>query len=109
HITAKVEGTINNSTLTPGSPNQAFYAQHVKLLSGPVVPPNVPEAPYTPVHLHIRIPGVRHPDRTPAPALTPVKLHPFQGSPTGFPPKVARGKANHIEATPKGPSTPSTA
>ncbi len=46
HIKAKVEGTIDNSTATPSSPNQAFYAKHTTLLSGPVVPPNVPTEPY---------------------------------------------------------------
>ena len=58
HIKAKVEGKIDNAKATPSSPTQAFYAQHVELLSGPVVPPSVPEAPYVhnsgPTHL----PGV---------------------------------------------------
>ncbi len=45
-IRAKVEGTINNTNATPSSPDQAFFAEHVDLLSGPVIPPTVPEAPF---------------------------------------------------------------
>lgn len=45
-ITGKVEGTINNSVVTPTTPNQAFFAQTVHLARGPVIPPNVPEGPY---------------------------------------------------------------
>jgi hypothetical protein len=44
-IKAKVEGSIDNSTATPNSPAQAFYAKSVEFLHGPVTPPNVPEEP----------------------------------------------------------------
>lgn len=45
-ITAKIEGTIDNSLTTPDQPEQAFYAKNVFLTRGPVQPPNVPEAPF---------------------------------------------------------------
>jgi hypothetical protein len=45
-IAAKYEGTISNPNETPDMPNQAFYAKSVKLLHGPVIPPNVPQAPF---------------------------------------------------------------
>ena len=44
-ITARVEGSIDNSTATPDSPNTAFYAKNVILTRGAVAPPNVPEQP----------------------------------------------------------------
>jgi hypothetical protein len=56
-IDVKVEGQINNSGLQSGSSplvspdissNIAFFARHVNTHSGPVVPPNVPQAPYPP-------------------------------------------------------------
>ena len=46
HITAKVGGTIDNSTATPDSPDTAFFAKYVKLDRGPVIPPVVPELPF---------------------------------------------------------------
>ncbi|HEU5118580.1 MAG TPA: hypothetical protein VFT74_18420, partial [Isosphaeraceae bacterium] len=46
HIKAKVEGTVNNSTVAPDHPNQAFYAKGVLGSRGPVLPPAVPEAPF---------------------------------------------------------------
>jgi hypothetical protein len=58
HINAKVEGSINNANATPKSPNQAFYAQHVQLFTGPVVPPTVPEAPFTSNPGPYTLPGV---------------------------------------------------
>jgi hypothetical protein len=48
-ITAKVEGNIDNSNnplVDANAPNQAFFAKHVHLKTGPVIPPNVPQAPY---------------------------------------------------------------
>ena len=61
-INVKVEGTIDNSGLQSGTApfvdpdipaNSAFFASHVKTDSGPVVPPNVPQAPYpSPVIYH---------------------------------------------------------
>lgn len=46
NITAKVGGTIDNSTETPDSPKTAFFSKYVKLERGPVIPPSVPELPY---------------------------------------------------------------
>jgi hypothetical protein len=64
-VSVKVEGTINNSAIQQGSTgnpnplgltspvvdptipsNVAFFAKHVKVEHLPVIPPNVPEAPY---------------------------------------------------------------
>ncbi len=45
-INAKVQGTVDNSTITPDQPTQAFYAENVKVAHGPVIPPHVPEAPF---------------------------------------------------------------
>jgi hypothetical protein len=60
HISAKVEGKINNTTATPGMPNTAFYAHHVGLKLGPIIPPNVPQAPYTGHQPYGRLPGLHH-------------------------------------------------
>lgn len=46
HISAKVEGTVDNTNVTPNKPNQAFYAKTVKIGNGPVIPPAVPELPF---------------------------------------------------------------
>jgi hypothetical protein len=46
HISAKVEGSIDNSDVTPSKPAQAFYAKQVALSHGPVNPPNVPVPPF---------------------------------------------------------------
>jgi hypothetical protein len=45
-IQAKVQGTVNNSIITPVQPTQAFYAKLVKFSKGPVVPPRVPVPPF---------------------------------------------------------------
>jgi hypothetical protein len=58
HITGKVEGKISNSNATPDMPNKAFYAQSVHLTTGPISPPNVPQAPYTGHQPHVRLPGL---------------------------------------------------
>ncbi|HEY2157091.1 MAG TPA: hypothetical protein VGH33_15795 [Isosphaeraceae bacterium] len=60
-ISARVQGTIDNSTATPQSPSAAFYAQSVKLVKGPVVPPTVAEAPYSGALTPKSLPGVPHP------------------------------------------------
>lgn len=60
-ITAKVEGQIDNSIATPDKPTTAFYANKVDLQRGPVIPPNVPEAPYTGKQPYTFIPGFHHP------------------------------------------------
>lgn len=57
-INAKVEGTIDNSNATPASPNTAFYANDVRLVQGPVIPPAAPQAPYTDPTGVIRLPGI---------------------------------------------------
>ena len=44
-ILARVEGSIDNSTVTPLMPSTAFYAKSVKLTRGAVAPPNVTEPP----------------------------------------------------------------
>ncbi len=76
NINAKIEGTITNTVATPNTPNQAVFAAKVTSYKGPVVPPNVPEAPYaTPQPSHL--PGIQHPSRslikvsTPTPTPTP--------------------------------------
>ncbi len=54
-LTVKVEGAVNNSGLQQGSsplvdpnvaPTSAFFAKKVSVEHLPVIPPNVPEAPY---------------------------------------------------------------
>ena len=59
-ISAKIEGTIDNSTATPSQPNTAFYAKQVHLNRGPVIPPNVPEPPYPGPHRPIHAPGLHN-------------------------------------------------
>lgn len=59
-ITAKVEGSIDNSALTPDTPTKAFFAKNVSFSSGPVIPPNNPEAPYT--RRPLIVPGIAIPD-----------------------------------------------
>ena len=61
-INAKVEGTINNTNNTlvaPADGNQAFFAKTVNLTTGPVIPPNVPEAPYPGTIYHVGQRGVK--------------------------------------------------
>ncbi len=60
-INARIQGTIDNSTATPEAPNSAFYANSVKLVKGPVVPPTVPEAPYAGPLTPKSLPGVPNP------------------------------------------------
>jgi hypothetical protein len=57
-IKGKIEGTIDNTDVTPESPNTAFYAGEVRVFSGPVIPPNVPEAPYPRPISPQKLPGV---------------------------------------------------
>lgn len=77
HITAKVEGSINNATATPNMPNQAFYTKHLVVKHGPVIPPNVPLAPYTGHQPYIRTPGL------PNPAVTVHKSSQVPKGPSG--------------------------
>jgi len=61
-LSLKVEGAVNNSGIQQGSsplvdpniaPTSAFFAKQVTVKSLPVIPPNVPEAPYpSPVPYH---------------------------------------------------------
>jgi hypothetical protein len=61
-LSLKVEGAVNNSALQQGNsplvdpnvaPNAAFFAAKVSVTKLPVIPPNVPEAPYkSPVVYH---------------------------------------------------------
>jgi hypothetical protein len=44
-IDAKIEGTIDNSGVTPDAPNVAFYAFKTNVNRGPVAPPYVPSTP----------------------------------------------------------------
>ncbi len=60
-ISARVQGTIDNSTATPQSPSAAFYAKAVRLVQGPVVPPTVAEAPYSGPLTPKSLPGIPHP------------------------------------------------
>jgi hypothetical protein len=62
-ITGKIEGNINNAGATPDKPGTAFYAKRVKVDNGPVIPPNVPEAPYTGHQPYAFIPGIHDPAR----------------------------------------------
>jgi hypothetical protein len=52
HITAKLEGNINNTNATPDMPTTAFYAASVTLTHGAIIPPVVPEAPFPPTVYH---------------------------------------------------------
>jgi hypothetical protein len=61
HISAKVEGQINNSGATPAQPTTAFFAKQVDLQKGPVIPPNVPEAPFTGTQPYPFVPGFHNP------------------------------------------------
>ena len=55
-ITARLQGTVTNTTATPNMPTTAFYGKVVNLTHGVVVPPTVVEpplpAPPTPVTVH---------------------------------------------------------
>jgi hypothetical protein len=89
-ISAKVEGKIDNAILTPDQPNTAFYANQVHLNHGPVIPPNVPEAPYPGPMLPIHAPGLHH-------SLHIPQLKGLQTVPTGH--DIFTGGV----ATPRGP------
>ena len=58
-IKGNPEGTVNNSTIAPSSPLTAFYAKNVTAYSGPVVPPAVPQAPYT-NQTPVQLPGLNY-------------------------------------------------
>ena len=91
HIRGKIEGKVNNATEAPATPLVAFYAKQVDALSGPVIPPNVPEAPYTGPQTPGFLPGIRHH------ALPGATIHAAGVS------KLATTNTTHVAATPKGP------
>ncbi len=89
-IAAKVTGLISNSNATPNAPDTAFYANQVHLNHGPVIPPNVPQPPYTrtnPVHA----PGLHN---------TPLKITQLKGLPTTL---IGKKIFTGGVATPHGP------
>ena len=55
-IQAKVEGTVDNSTVTPDNPNDAFYAFKKDVTRGVVTPPNAPSTPVPSPAKSTRIP-----------------------------------------------------
>jgi hypothetical protein len=92
HIGEKVEGTIDNSTATPKTPTQAFFAQSVTSYAGPVVPPNVPEAPYPVPTKPFTLPGIGNVNVVPTIKIrTPTK-------PTTTTAAAAANKASSIHA-----------
>ena len=60
NLKGKIPGPINNGAIAPNAPDTAFFAHKVTGLSGPVVPPNVPQPPYS-VPKPSRFPGIPHP------------------------------------------------
>jgi hypothetical protein len=60
-INARIQGSINNSELTPDSPTTAFYGKAVKVVQGPVVPPTVAEAPFSGRLTPASLPGIPAP------------------------------------------------
>lgn len=61
-IDAKVEGTIDNSLnpeVDPDVADQAFFARHLTVARGPIVPPGSEAPPYRPTDGPGRTPGVR--------------------------------------------------
>ncbi len=51
-IIAKREGKIDNAGVIPIAPNKAFFARHLDITKGPVIPPNVNEPPLAPARQH---------------------------------------------------------
>ncbi len=82
-LSLKVEGAVNNSGLQAGTTPQvdpnvsstsAFFAKSVHISKLPVIPPNVPQAPYrlTPLHHGQRnLKGLYKVDGSPAPPTSP--------------------------------------
>ncbi|GAC1475549.1 MAG: hypothetical protein NVSMB9_28310 [Isosphaeraceae bacterium] len=111
HIRGKVEGTVDNAIATPNAPNQAFFAQRVDALSGPVVPPNVPEPPYPGPAQPSHLPGIHHLN-SPNPLLAPQVPGPHvpaphqhhQAQPHVYPHQGGTTPVKPGAATPKGPS-----
>jgi hypothetical protein len=109
-ITARVEGSIQNSTATPDSPKTAFYANKVNLVHAVVVPPRVVEPPLPPPTTPITLPGIpvvfpssestKH-TTTKVSTVTTGSGSGSSSSPVGI---VSTTNPNH-KATPKGPAT----
>ena len=106
HISAKVEGKINNTNATPDQPKHAFYAQVVSLKAGPVVPPNVPSPPYSGPKRPIHEPGLHNPFHLRPFTANPADIHiPSRAGHTS----LLRTKANPhgtaitVASVPKGP------
>ncbi len=57
-ITARVQGSIQNSTATPNMPNTAFYAKTVNQVHAVVVPPHVVEPPLPAPTTPVTLPGI---------------------------------------------------
>jgi hypothetical protein len=57
-ITARVEGAVQNSTVTPNSPNTAFYAKTIHLTHSPVVTPKVVEEPLAVTKSPVKLVGI---------------------------------------------------
>ncbi len=90
HINSKIEGKVDNTVAAPNTPKQAVFASQVKAYSGPVVPPNVPEAPYPGPAQPSHLPGIHHPNRSlvkvvSATTATPVTTTPAVKTPTTTP------------------------
>ena len=98
HIGGKVEGKIDNTTVTPGAPNKAFFAQQVTSFAGPVVPPNVPEPPFGGPQQPTQAPGIHNVGKIPTvtlPVPTPTKTTTSATAARSTPkgPAVAKSKA----------------
>lgn len=97
HIRGKIEGKVDNATATPNTPNEAFFAQKVDALSGPVVPPNVQEAPYNGPQQPTHLPGIRPAPGTARTPSSPAPIHATSVPRSSVSPLTRGGP------TPKGP------
>jgi hypothetical protein len=102
-IHAKHEGVINNATVTPEAPGQAFYAQKVDSATGPVTPPHQPEPPYAHAPTHPLVPGLPQ-GATTVPSTTTLSGHPATLSAAGQA-RTTKPVVQHGQTTPKGPRT----
>jgi hypothetical protein len=109
-ITARVEGSIQNSTITPESPNSAFFAQTVNQTHAVVVPPKVVEPPLPAPTTPITLPGI--PVVFPASESTKHTTTRINTTTTGSgsgsstsPVGITSTTNPNPKATPKGPAT----
>lgn len=112
-VTARVEGSIDNSTATPNMPKTAFYAKTVSLTHAVVVPPRVVEPPLPAPTTPITLPGI--PVVFPASASTKSTTKNVVTATTGSGSGSSNVKVGitsttnpNPNATPKGPSTTKT-